>query len=87
MEGLPRKGEKTSRGWEGPGASFRVEERVSETTEAEKSKWQQKTDKRSVAGSLVIASLSERRKNLSSFSTYLWRISHAVSTVPGAGVA
>ena len=85
MEGLPRKGEKTSRGWEGPGASFRVEERVSETTEAEKSK--QKTDKRSVAGSLVIASLSERRKNLSSFSTYLWRISQAVSTVPGAGVA
>lgn len=85
MEGLPRKGEKTSRGWEGPGASFRVEERVSETPEAEKSK--QKTDKRSVAGSLVIASLSERRKNLSSFSTYLWRISQAVSTVPGAGVA
>ena len=60
MEGLQRKGEeKTCRGWEGLGASFRVEERVSETAEAEKSKWQQKTDKWRVAGSMVIASLSE----------------------------
>lgn len=59
MEGLQWKGEeKTCRGWEGLGASFGVEERVSETAEA-KSKWQQKTDKWSVAESRVIASLSE----------------------------